>query len=494
MAACSGRNSVIADGGGAGGGGGVGTGAAVLERGKNPSRDAHFIDPGLTKANAARMVLDTSFMATFTGTVWAQPLYVPAGAGAGKGVFIVVTTGNDVLALDETTGATVWTKNVGTPAAQSGAGCGRIMPIGIVATPVIDAQSRTIYLSAAVGAQAIELQEVHALAVDDGQERPGWPVNVSGTLAFDPRPHNPRSALSLVGGIVYVAYGGHVGDCGAYRGRVVAIDSRDPTKVAGWATGGQGEGIWAPGGMASDGNGVLAITGNRTGGGGAHQDSEEVVRVTGMAAVDRATGVFFPASWQAMDTADADFGAQNPIFADVPGAVPAKVVVAIAKDGHMYLLDPKNLGGMGGQIVDFPIASDRMAIHTVPTAYTNDNGLHVALSIGSTAICPPGGASGRVVLSVLIGGGGTPQPRIAWCAPLVGDGAPITTTTNGKSDGMVWYISGGSLRGVDAETGQSIYQGTDSCGTFQKWTSPIAARGRIIAGANGRLCAWSPAP
>ena len=61
-----------------------------------------------------------------------------------------------------------------------------------------------------------------------------------------------------------MAYGGHVGDCGDYHGRVVAIDAKDPTKVAGWATGGRGEAIWAAGGMASDGDGVIATTGNRT--------------------------------------------------------------------------------------------------------------------------------------------------------------------------------------------------------------------------------------
>jgi hypothetical protein len=44
-----------------------------------------------------------------------------------------------------------------------------------------------------------------------------------------------------------------------------------------------GEAIWAPGGMPSDGNGVFASTGNRTGGGAGHLDSEEVVRITGMA-------------------------------------------------------------------------------------------------------------------------------------------------------------------------------------------------------------------
>src|SRR4029453_18546993 len=141
------------------------------------------------------------------------------------------------------------------------------------------------------------------------------------------------SALSLVGGIVYVAYGGHVGDCGEYRGRVVAIDSKDPTKVAGWATTGRAEAIWAPGGMASDGNGVIATTGNRMprSNTGPHNDSEQVLRVTGMATLNRGPeNVYFPSSWLAMDGSDPDFGSSSPIIIDVPGAAAPSMVVATA--------------------------------------------------------------------------------------------------------------------------------------------------------------------
>src|SRR6202008_801283 len=106
----------------------------------------------------------------------------------------------------------------------------------------------------------------------DGAPRTGWPIDITtikaGSLAFMPAPHNQRSALSLVNGIVYVAYGGHVGDCGDYHGWVIGVDAKDPTKTGAWATRGQGEGIWAAGGLASDGTSVFAVTGNRTGGGG----------------------------------------------------------------------------------------------------------------------------------------------------------------------------------------------------------------------------------
>ena len=114
--------------------------------------------------------------------------------------------------------------------------------------------ARTIYVAGAIGnATTITAHQIHALSVDDGAERAGWPVDVSTiTGRAAPRssasPQNQRSALSLVGGILYVAYGGHNGDCGNYRGWVVAVDTANPTKRGAWATGGtRGEAIWAAG-------------------------------------------------------------------------------------------------------------------------------------------------------------------------------------------------------------------------------------------------------
>jgi outer membrane protein assembly factor BamB len=53
----------------------------------------------------------------------------------GTGAFFAVTTGNDVFALDETTGAVKWMRNIGSSPQDSGAGCGGIHPIGIISTP-----------------------------------------------------------------------------------------------------------------------------------------------------------------------------------------------------------------------------------------------------------------------------------------------------------------------------------------------------------------------
>jgi len=481
---------------GSGGSGATGTAGSqsVLERNRNPSRDGHFPQPTLTKVAAATMAATPGFTANFTGTMFASPLYLENGPG-GKGLFFAVTTGNDVYALDETTGAIVWQHNIGSSPQDSGAGCGGIHPIGIESTPVIDAASRTIFVAGAIGTATISRHEVHALSVDDGTEKAGWPVDVStvpasGGTTFMPQPANQRSALSLVGGTLYVGYGGHVGDCGPYHGWVIGINAANPAMKGGWATGGQGEGIWAAAGMASDGNGVFASTGNRTGGGGStHMDSEAVVRITGLGT---RADAYYPSRWMSMDSADADMASVNPVYMEVPGATPSKIVAQLSKDGHLYLLDAANLGGVDGHKVDFTVAGSGMSIHTAPAAYRTAMGSYFVFSTTSNANMCPGGVSGRAVVAVKIAAANPPTPSIAWCAPMSSvTTGPIATTTNGTDNAIVWFTSGSSLVGVDGDTGTQIVS-SGNCSSVQRWTSPIAVKGRIVAGGNGHLCSWSP--
>ena len=468
---------------------------SVLERNNHPSRDGIFLQPTLTKAAAATMAADTGFKAAFTGAMWASPLYLQKGPG-GKGVFFAETTGNDVFALDETTGAQVWTHNIGSsPTANGGSPtCGSIHPLGIISTPVINTATTppTIYVAGAIGTNSIMSHQVHALSTTDGTEVSGWPVDVSnatsGSIIFDTVHQNQRSALSLVGGTLYVAYGGHIGDCGNYHGWVMGIDTQDPTMRGGWATSGQGEGIWGSAGMASDGNGVFALTGNNTPKMTTHFDSEEAVRITGHGTLSDS---YYPTSWHTMDNGDADLGASNPVYVTLAGSTPSKILVVVSKDGHMYLLDATALGGMGGQKVDFMVASGTMAIHTAVAAYTTAKGLYVTFGTDTGALCPGGGS--KNIMSVLIAPGSPPKPSVAWCSPLAGKvTGPISTTTDGTNDVVVWYMNNGKLNGVDGDTGAAIYTSSNSCANVEQWTSPIAANGRIIVGGDGNLCSWSP--
>ena len=483
------------------GGGAIDTTTSVLTRNKHETRDGFFIQPTLTKARAAMMKPDAGFMATFAGNMWASPLYMENGPG-GKGAFIVAATNNNVYALDETTGATTWMSNIGPAPAQTGAGCGNVTPVGITSTPVIDGATRTIYVAGAIGdATGIMRHEVHALDAETGADKKtgGWPVNVSamtapGKVTFNSVAQNQRSALSLVNGVLYVAYGGHAGDCNTYRGWVVAIDTATPTKAAAWATGGVGEAIWAAGGMASTGNGVFAVTSNNTAGVATHADSEEVVHLTGLAQVNRTTGIFYPGSWRAMDGADADFGSSSPVAVTLGGST---VLAAVTKNGQFFLLSPTSLGGMDGQLAKIDIAPEGtagdipMSIRAAPAAYTSSTGVHVVLNAGNTATFCPAGTTSNGTISIVLTPGTTPSAKVAWCA---GGGAtsPIATSIDGTNETIVWFMNGG-LNGVDGDTGASIFAG-GTCSGVRQFTSPIAVKGRIVVGGDGNLCSWSPQP
>src|SRR5882724_563493 len=111
--------------------GAVASGDSVLERNNHPSRDGLFLQPKLTTDAVRKFATDAAFVAQFDGAMWASPLYLEKGP-AGKGVFFAVTTGNDVVALDETTGAVLWKNNIGDSPTANGVHCGNIHPLGIL--------------------------------------------------------------------------------------------------------------------------------------------------------------------------------------------------------------------------------------------------------------------------------------------------------------------------------------------------------------------------
>src|SRR2546421_6206311 len=80
--------------------------------------------------------------AAMDGQVFASPLVF-------NGVVYAATLNNTVYAINQSTGATIWSKNVGSPQ-TSGWGCGNINPTGILGTPVIDTAANRIYVAAEI--------------------------------------------------------------------------------------------------------------------------------------------------------------------------------------------------------------------------------------------------------------------------------------------------------------------------------------------------------
>jgi hypothetical protein len=186
-----------------------------------------------------------------------------------------------------------------------------------------------------------------------------------------------------------------------------------------------------------------------------------------------------------MDNGDADFGSCSPVVVPVPGGTPSTIIAAASKDGHLYLLDPSNFGGMAGHLQDLSIATGApMNVHAALAAYTSTSGPHVVFNTH-------GGAPCNGVVSVKISAASPPQGSIAWCKGG-SNTSPIATSPDGKNDVVVWYVTGGKLNGLDGETGDPVLMPNGACSGIQMWTSPIAVKGRIIAGGDGHLCSWSP--
>jgi hypothetical protein len=476
----------------------------VLQHHFNGSRDGSYVDPLITQTSAASTHRDLAFSAPLPGPTYAQPLYVNNGPN-GTPALIVATEQNAVLALDAANGSQIWLSNLGSPVPRSQLPCGDIDPLGITGTPFIDPNSRIIYVAAMTTPDGgVTMQHrIFALFLDDGSTVPGWPVAVSGIeyqgFSFNSMFQNQRGALLLNLGVLYVPYGGHAGDCGDYHGWVVAVPVNDPASVTAWATGAEEGGIWAPGGLSTDGNSVFAATGN-TFGADSWMGGEAIIRLgPGATFTGDPADYFSPSNWQQLDLMDADLGGSGPVLIDVPGATPSQLVVALGKNGVAYLLDRNNLGGIGtgdgttGEGVQSAQVSTGEIINAA-AAYTTASGTYVVFNTSGTGVGCPGNPGNLVGLR--IGASAPPSISVAWCADSGGRGSPIATTTDGSSEPVVWSVGSegtNRLQAFNGETGAVLFSGggTDEQMTLvRRFQTPIAVNGRIFVAADGELYAF----
>jgi hypothetical protein len=468
---------------------------SVLSYHGGSERNGHFIVPGLTWERARSLHLDPAFHAEFSGPVYAQPLYWQP-AGPGRALLIAVTENNVVYGLDARTGHTVWQRQLGTPIARSSLACGDIDPLGITGTPVIDAASGTLFVDAAVSQPSGARHLVFALALNDGTILPGWPVDVMEALAGKDPPfvaglQNQRGALLVVGGTLYVPFGSFF-DCRPYHGTVIGIPLSDPHKVIRWTTRAMGGGVWAPGGVASDGMSLFLATGN-TFDATDWADGEAVIRLSFDLQGPPDQGDFFtPTDWRDLDALDSDLGGIAPLLIDVPdGDSQRPFVLALGKDGKAYLLDRTNLGGIGGALAVAQVSA--RGIYASAAAYPVADSVYVVFPATGTD-CP--NVAFRRGLAVLaIHAGNPPMLATAWCAQVQGLGAPIVTTTDGRSDPIVWDLGADGdnrLHAFKGDTGEVLFSGpVRSLAGLHRFHPIIASEDRLYVGADGTIYAFA---
>lgn len=460
----------------------------VTQHHNHLSRDGFYIDPAFTLTNVANLARDAEFKGSITGNVYAQPLYLEGGP-RGRAVVIAVTESNNVYALDARSGQIVWETNVAPPVPANALPCGNLSPYGISGTPVVDLPSRSLFFDAFTRdpMSATVRHLIFSLNADTGAVNPGWPVSMStnitfGAIKFNALAQGQRGALAVIGTNLYVPYGGLYGDCGTYHGWVVGLPLTNPSNIMAWATSASGGGAWAVGGVASDGVDPFLATGNTknvsTWGGG-----EAIVHLQpSLVLTNGGTNYWSPTNWVSLDNADLDIGGTGPLLVDVPGATPSKLVVALGKDGNVYLLNRTNLGGVSVPVAQAHVAGSSIiqAAATYQTAlgtyvvFANANNLY-ALRLGATT---------------------PPSITNVWTASENGRGSPFVTSTDGTNNIVVWGIGSEGdqrLHAFAADTGTNLYNGggpSELMNGTRRFNTGIVARGRIYVANDNQVSAF----
>jgi hypothetical protein len=312
------------------------------------------------------------------GPVYAQPLFLPSVEIPGKGthdVLYIATEHDSVYAFDinRPSDPPLWhvsfldaAHNV-TPPSEDDTQCFFIRPeVGVTSTPVIDLNSGTLYVLArtkirhAVGADEY-FQRLHALAITTGVEKFGGPKlitasvagsgrgSANGKIVFDPLKENPRAALTLANGVLYLTWASSC-DVDPYHGWVMAYDPQTLAQraVLNVTPDGTEAGIWlADTGPAADGEGNLYVpTGNGSfnANRGGHDYGDSVLKLALDGSSLAIRDYFTPHDQDRISDADSDVGSSGPtILPDQPGPH-RHLLLQPTKDSTIYVIDRDQMG------------------------------------------------------------------------------------------------------------------------------------------------------
>ena len=351
-------------------------------RNDNTRAGANQKEYALTPALVSTATFGKLFSCPVDGAVYAAPLWAAnlAIGGGTHNVIFIATVHDTVYAFDadNTACQMYWQKSLlGTNeifVSWTDVGTDDIKPdIGIVGTPVIDAAKTTLYVvskSKTNGTTCTPAaschQRLHAMNLADGSEKFNGPVDISasvtgigdgssnGMVAFDALKENQRPALTLLNGIVYVAWASH-GDNGPYHGWIIGYSATNLTlqvaKYNSTPDGGLG-GIWqSGGGLAADASGNLyCVTGNGAFDGtfppisGSDDFGDSVLRLSTASGVALAD-FFTPHDQSTLNVNDTDLGSGGVVvLPDQSGGGPVHLLFISSKSGKIYLIDRDNMG------------------------------------------------------------------------------------------------------------------------------------------------------
>jgi outer membrane protein assembly factor BamB len=303
---------------------------------------------------------------TIAEQVYAQPLYY-------QGIVYAATQRNFVYALNATDGAIIWERQVDPPLSQErwnakiGGDCGDVNPWhGITSTPVLDPDTNTLYVVAVTfDEDEIQMYKMHALNIDTGEDRDGWPVVLGGSyrgLAYEAYRSTQRGALTLFDGWAYATFSSRC-DTFPWNGWVIGVNAANPSlpmRVFSSAPDSPttNAGMWGSAGSSVDENGFLYVaTGNGTFNGSNpnppnNSFAQSVLRLNPRdpSFFVRSTANYYTLpNFTPTNNRDEDLGGSSvlviPDQSDTPTDTPRMLLVS-GKDGVVYLLNRDNLGGL----------------------------------------------------------------------------------------------------------------------------------------------------
>jgi hypothetical protein len=477
----------------------------------------------LTLASVNASLFGKRGFITLDGKVDAQPLFASAlsipGLGA-RNVLFAVTEHDSVYALDADTGGVLWrTSTLGAGETTSDTrGCSQVTPeIGITSTPVID-RSRgpngAIYVVAMSKTGSTYFQRLHALDLTTGAELFGGPKTITasypgsgagssgGSVVFDPKQYEERSALTMLNGRIIMAWTSHC-DIDPYTGWIMAYDANTlaQSSVLNITPNGSRGGFWMAGAGPAvdpqgnvyllDGNGTFDTT--LTGAGFPNQGNFgnaflKIATSSGLAVAD----YFATFDTVAATNADRDLGSGGtlvlPDFVDGTGLT-RHMAVGAGKDGHIYVVNRDAMGRFNpssNQIYQDIGSALGGSVFSMP-AYFNNTLYYGAAGSTLKAFSI---TSARLSLS----------PTSASANSFAYPGTTPGISAAGNTNGIVWAVENSSpavLHAYDArDLTRELYNsnqaasGRDQFGAGNKFITPTIVNGQVFIGTGSGIAVF----
>jgi hypothetical protein len=493
----------------------------------NARTGAYLKERILTPQNVNSRQFGKIFTLKVDGDVYAQPLFVPGVEIPGQGkhdVIYIATEHDSVYAFDAygNPSTPLWKVSflaIGTTAIpERDVQCFFISPeVGITSTPVIDLKTGTLYVLARTKVEHLFSaneyhQQLHALALTSGVEKFGGPVEIQasvsgkgdgstgGTVKFGPLRENPRAALLLSNGAVYLSWASSC-DVGPYHGWVMAYDAQTLKQKAVFNDSPDADdgGIWASDtGIAADRDGnVYAATGNGSfdaaKGGRDYGDTLLKLHLDGSGL--GVNDYFTPFNEEHLNITDNDLGSGGPVLLpDQHGPHPHLAIVG-GKAPTLYVVDRDHMG-------HFQPDNDSHAIQTIPTtggifgaiAYWNQ---HIYLLSDGDVLRDYEVNNGKLVY------------KTSSTFSLRDHAATPTVSADGDKEGIVWVVSSKGwnspdrtavLHAADASNvAHELYNseqnpGRDRAGLALRFNIPTIVNGHVYIGAKQEVDVYGLLP